>query len=72
MADEADRALILTEMLIQAGLHRVRVSQSARGTVQCADCGEDIPASRRDCYPAATTCVDCQLRREEHERRRVR
>ncbi len=33
--------------------------------VWCADCGEEIPAARRQAVPAATRCIECQ---ERHER----
>jgi phage/conjugal plasmid C-4 type zinc finger TraR family protein len=31
----------------------------------CIDCGEEIPADRREAVPDATRCIGCQ---EKHER----
>jgi len=32
----------------------------APGADVCADCGEPIPAERREALPSAVRCVDCQ------------
>ncbi|THD34800.1 MAG: DksA/TraR family C4-type zinc finger protein [Sphingomonas sp.] len=34
------------------------------GLDYCEDCGEDIPARRREALPGARTCVVCQARRD--------
>jgi phage/conjugal plasmid C-4 type zinc finger TraR family protein len=51
----------LNEMRIAA----TRARLSGEGAADCADCGEPIPAARREALPAATRCRDCQ---EDHER----
>lgn len=37
---------------------------SGAGATHCADCGDEIPAARRDANPAAETCIYCQEIRE--------
>jgi len=47
------------------------VVQSARarlphgeGTLDCVDCGDEIPARRRLALPGVTTCLACQAARD--------
>lgn len=35
------------------------------GTLECVECGEEIPAGRRQALPGATTCVACQCGRDQ-------
>ena len=35
------------------------------GTLECVECGEDIPEARRKAMPGATTCVHCQSGRDD-------
>ena len=47
---------------------RARLPQG-EGTLECVECGEAIPARRREALPGVTTCVACQSardRRVEH------
>ncbi|NDL70525.1 TraR/DksA family transcriptional regulator [Vreelandella alkaliphila] len=37
----------------------------ARVVIECVDCGEEIPAARRERLPGVVTCVPCQTRREK-------
>lgn len=34
------------------------------GTLDCVECGDEIPAARRTAMPGATTCVHCQSGRD--------
>lgn len=34
------------------------------GTMQCVECGDEIPEARRMALPGATTCVACQSGRD--------
>jgi phage/conjugal plasmid C-4 type zinc finger TraR family protein len=34
------------------------------GTLECVECGEDIPEARRKEMPGTTTCVHCQSGRD--------
>lgn len=38
---------------------RARIPQGA-GVRECVECGEEIPARRREAMPGVTTCVICQ------------
>ena len=34
------------------------------GTLNCVECGDEIPEGRRRALPGATTCVNCQSGRD--------
>ena len=34
------------------------------GTLDCVECGDEIPEARRKAMPGATTCVHCQSGRD--------
>ena len=38
---------------------------AGEGTLECVECGEDIPEARRKAMPGATTCVHCQSGRDD-------
>lgn len=42
---------------------RSRLPQG-EGSVECVECGEDIPPARRKAMPGVTTCVGCQSGRD--------
>lgn len=42
---------------------RSRLPQG-EGTLECIECGEEIPARRRAALPGATTCITCQAARD--------
>lgn len=44
---------------------RSRLPQGA-GTLECVECGEDIPEARRHALPGVTTCIACQTSRDRH------
>ncbi|HWF77324.1 MAG TPA: DksA/TraR family C4-type zinc finger protein [Caulobacteraceae bacterium] len=44
---------------------RARLPQG-EGTLECVDCGEAIPAARRQALPGVTTCTACQSDRDRH------
>lgn len=46
---------------------RSRIPQGA-GTLECVECGEAIPARRRQAMPGVTTCVACQSGRDQSVR----
>ena len=37
---------------------------SGPGTEECVECGDVIPAARRNAVPGVTTCVSCQSGRD--------
>lgn len=64
--DSADIAQELIEHRLQQSLATRQVAQTVAGVgpVDCEDCGEEIPAARRERLPGVTTCVPCQTIRE--------
>jgi phage/conjugal plasmid C-4 type zinc finger TraR family protein len=42
---------------------RSRLPQG-EGTLECVECGEEIPARRREALPGVTTCIACQAGRD--------
>ncbi len=42
---------------------RARLPQGP-GTLECVECGEEIPARRREALPGVTTCIACQSGRD--------
>lgn len=44
---------------------RARLPQG-EGTLECVECGEQIPARRREALPGVTTCIACQSARDRH------
>lgn len=55
-ADEAARA---------AGIKKAQLALAKQGTLDCIDCGMEIPEKRRAVVPHATRCAACQ---NMHER----
>lgn len=58
--EERDRALAL------AAVRQPR--PDAAGFLCCVDCGDEIPAARRQAAPGVRTCVTCQAKRERGTR----
>lgn len=60
MADDVDRAAVLTQAWTErcVGAHLRQLHQP--GTLDCDICGEPIPARRRQAQPTARTCLPCQ------------
>lgn len=58
--DEADRAAALIEATTANALARIHAAQAQAGQADCEDCGEPIPAARRQAFPAAIRCIECQ------------
>lgn len=50
------------ERALLPALLRARVAPSL--ATHCDDCGEEIPADRREAAPFATRCIDCQIKFE--------
>lgn len=67
MADKADLAQDLIEWRLQQVMAARVIAGAAANEAagpECVDCGEEIPAARRERLPGVTTCVPCQTRRE--------
>ena len=66
MADNADHATELMERRLEGALaNRPTWIGIDMATADCQECGEPIPAARRQAAPWATTCIECQGIREQ-------
>jgi phage/conjugal plasmid C-4 type zinc finger TraR family protein len=66
--DKADIANDYIEWRTEQALKaRQQAAQPLGGAevTECEDCGEEIPAARRERLPGVVTCVPCQTRREK-------
>jgi phage/conjugal plasmid C-4 type zinc finger TraR family protein len=68
MADDVDRVTDQQERILAATIAAARGPAGA-GALVCEDCDEEIPARRREAYPAARCCVRCQQAREKNDAR---
>jgi len=61
MADKADIAGDLIEQNLEAAManHRNQVTPK-NDEPYCLECGEEIPAARREALPGCAHCVSCQ------------
>ena len=66
MADEADKAQVSSDRLLEAGIaaHR-NGGHLSDGQKDCIDCGEEIPEKRRKAAPGCERCIECQQDIEE-------
>lgn len=64
MADNADRAAVTIQQSLEATLASRATLATQAANDECADCGYEIPAQRRQAAPWATTCIECQGIRE--------
>lgn len=71
MADAADNAGAVIEHHLANSLARHQLPEFTGidwARLECEECGEEIPAARREAAPWATTCIDCQSIREARGR----
>lgn len=62
MMSEADFELaeLRAEQERDASVGEVRAQLARTGTLECRDCGCSISLARRNAYPAAIRCAECQ------------
>ena len=59
--DIFDQAQAVDEQLREAALSARQASQTREpGTMECIDCGDEIPTLRRQAMPSCRRCIDCQ------------
>lgn len=58
--DDVDQASALEIAQRERAIAAVRAKLKGDGSDDCADCGEPIPAGRRQAVPSATRCIACQ------------
>ncbi|RXE48722.1 TraR/DksA C4-type zinc finger protein [Chromohalobacter israelensis] len=66
MADKVDIASDYIDWRMEQALQARQAAAQAptREVIECEDCGDEIPAARRERLPGVATCVPCQTRRE--------
>ncbi|MDR5868124.1 TraR/DksA C4-type zinc finger protein [Halomonas koreensis] len=64
MADNADIATEMMERRMEGALAHHRLPSAQAENDECEECGDEIPAARRQAAPWATTCIECQSIRE--------
>lgn len=47
-----------------AAIARIRAGLDGEGSDECIECGDEIPAARRQALPSAERCITCQSRLE--------
>lgn len=63
--DDADRAGIEQARLENAFLaKRTTLTPSQPSATDCIDCGDEIPAKRREYVPGVQRCINCQTLKE--------
>lgn len=68
MSDAIDLANDLAQSRLDALIARRRGTLRQKGTPECVDCDEAIPAARRAHCPSAIRCVHCQVQHETRQR----
>lgn len=62
--NQFEQALKADEAARDAGVKKARLALAQRGTLDCIDCGMEIPTERRAAVPHATRCAICQTQQE--------
>lgn len=68
--DDADRASALAEQEVERNL-AVIPRFSGESATECEECGNEIPAARRDALKGTTQCVECATALENQQRMRA-
>ncbi len=55
-----EQASAIAEHLSADASSAIRRAMQGEGQTDCEDCGELIPAARRQAMPCAIRCIDCQ------------
>ena len=59
MTDDADRADLYIQQMLDSALNRINTKQSQEFG-ECMDCGEEIPEKRRKAVSGVKYCINCQ------------
>lgn len=66
--DAADIASDLQELSVTTRVSKITLAQQSQGASECDECGNAIPAARREAAPWATHCISCQELIEQRSR----
>ena len=58
--NQFEQAQMLDEVARATGIEKARKNLMAKGTLDCIDCGNEIPEKRRNAVPYARRCAGCQ------------
>ena len=65
-----DQANDLAELQREAAFAKCRINHNAVSATHCVDCGDPIPARRRELVAGCQRCADCQEEFEERGKHR--
>ncbi|HGW0999872.1 TPA: TraR/DksA family transcriptional regulator [Raoultella planticola] len=69
-AEIIDQANELAERRLEQTIQNMRINHNAVSATHCVDCGDPIPARRREVVAGCQRCADCQEEFEERGKHR--
>ena len=69
-AEIIDQANELAERRLEQTTQNMRINHNAVSATHCVDCGDPIPARRREVVAGCQRCADCQEEFEERGKHR--
>lgn len=69
-AELIDQANELAERRLEQTIQNMRIDHNAVSATHCVDCGDPIPARRREVVAGCQRCADCQEEFEERGKHR--
>lgn len=69
-AEIIDQANDLAERRLEMTIQNMRINHNAVSATHCVDCGDQIPARRRELVAGCQRCADCQEVAEERGKHR--
>ena len=60
----------LAERRLELTIQNMRINHNAVSATHCCDCGDQIPAHRREVVAGCQRCADCQEESEERGKHR--
>ncbi|HFP9452568.1 TPA: TraR/DksA family transcriptional regulator [Raoultella ornithinolytica] len=70
MPEIIDQANELAERRLEMTIQIMRINHNAVSATHCVDCGDPIPARRREVVAGCQRCADCQEEFEERGKHR--
>lgn len=70
MPEIIDQANELAERRLEQTIQNMRINHNAVSATHCVDCGDPIPARRRELVAGCQRCADCQEEFEERGKHR--
>lgn len=70
MPEIIDQANEVAERRLEMTIQNMRINHNAVSATHCVDCGDPIPARRRELVAGCQRCADCQEEFEERGKHR--